>query len=268
MSADLANKIAVVTGGGRGLGLGIAHELASRGATVALTGRHIADLDKGVAEIVAAGGQASAHPGDVGSAADVDAAVASVVARHGRIDILVNNAGIADEAAFLDISEENWNRVIGINLTGVFLMSQRVARRMVADRISGAIVNIGSIEAHGADGPFASYVATKFAIRGLTMSVAIELAGAGIRVNSVSPGWVHTQMAEDTLRPAMLHHMLHDFGRVPLRRMVTIKEVASAVAFLSGPGASGITGTDLLVDAGTLADIHVHRTLPDDGDAK
>lgn len=263
MTGELDGKVALVTGGGRGLGLGIAQMLASKGAAVALNGRNAAELDAAVRLISEAGGLASAHRGDVSSATDVETIVDSVCARHGRIDILINNAGIADEAAFLDIAEENWNKVIGINLTGVFLMTQRVARRMVASG-GGAIVNIGSIEAHGADGPFASYAAAKFGVRGLTMSSAIELAQHRIRVNSVSPGWVHTRMVEEALRPAMLHHMLHDFRRVPMGRMVKVEEVAAAVAFLAGPGASGITGTDLLVDAGTLADIHVHRTLPED----
>lgn len=266
MSRELAGKVAIVTGGGRGLGLGIAARLAEQGAVLALNGRNGADLEAAAAQIVANGGEASIHPGDVASTEAVEAVVMSVHEKHGRIDILINNAGIADEAPFLDIEEANWRRVIDINLTAVFLMSQRVARRMRAQGSGGAIVNIGSIEAHGADGPFASYVAAKFGVRGITMSAAIELAEHGIRVNSVSPGWVHTRMAEETLRPAMLQHMLHDFRRVPLKRMVTIDEVAAAVAFLAGPGASGITGTDLLVDGGTLADIHIHRTLPNDED--
>lgn len=267
MTKELSGKVAIVTGGGRGLGLGIAGTLADRGAIVAITGRNKADLDAAASDFVANSKLVTAHQGDVSSSAAVDTIVRSVMERHGRIDILVNNAGIADEAAFLDIEEENWRRVIDVNLTGVFLMSQRVARQMRSQG-GGAIVNIGSIEAHGADGPFASYVAAKFGLRGMTMSAAIELAEHGIRVNSVSPGWVHTQMAVETLRPAMLKHMLEDFRRVPMQRMVTVDEVAAAVAFLASPGASGITGTDLLVDGGTLADIHIHRTLPTDEENK
>jgi meso-butanediol dehydrogenase / (S,S)-butanediol dehydrogenase / diacetyl reductase len=266
MTKDLNGKVALVTGASRGLGRGIAATLARRGAIVAANARDLGSLEAMVEEISRAGGRATPHRGDVSSMNDVEAVVAEVHATHGRIDILVNNAGIADEAAFLDIDEAGWRRVIDVNLNGVFFITQRTARLMCDQGSGGAIVNIGSIEAHGADGPFASYVAAKFGLRGITMSAAIELAEFGIRVNSVSPGWVHTQMVEETVRPSMLRHMLEDFRRVPLRRMVTVDEVAGAVAFLISDAASGITGTDLLVDGGTLADIHLHRTLPNDED--
>ena len=268
MSDDMTGKVALVTGAGRGLGQGIAETLTKRGAAVALSGRNLGDLQATAVKIESLGGKASIHTGDVSSTGDVENVVSGVMRTHGRIDILVNNAGIADEAAFLDIDEAGWRRVIDVNLNGVFFMTQRVARRMRGQGSGGSIVNIGSIEAHAADGPFASYVAAKFGLRGMTMSAAIELAEYGIRVNSVSPGWVHTKMVEEALRPAMLQHMLKDFKRVPMKRMVTVDEVAGAVAFLASDSASGITGTDLVVDGGTLADIHVHRSRPNDEDSQ
>lgn len=261
MSKELSGKVAIVTGGGRGLGLGIARQLARQGAAVVVVGRSARPLEVAVAEISAESGVASFLTGDVSKPGDVDRIVDQTMERHGRIDILVNNAGIAEEAEFLDVEEESWDRVIGINLTAVFLMSQRVGRKM-AKNGGGAIVNISSIEGHAADGPFASYVAAKFGVRGITMSGAVELAKHGIRVNSVSPGWVHTKMIEEALRPITLHHMIHDFQRVPMKRLVTVEEVAAAVIFLASPAASGITGTDLVVDCGTLADVHVVYSLP------
>jgi len=266
MSKELSGKVAIVTGGGRGLGLGIAKRFASQGAAAVVVGRSAGPLEAAVAEISGEGGTASFLTGDVSKSSDVDRIVDETIKRHRRIDILVNNAGIAEEAEFLDIEEDSWDRVVGINLTGVFLMSQRAGRKM-AKNGGGVIVNISSIEGHAADGPFASYVAAKFGVRGITMTGAVELAKYGIRVNSVSPGWVHTKMIEEALRPVTLHHMIHDFQRVPMKRLVTVDEVAAAVVFLASPAASGITGTDLVVDCGTLADIHVVYSLPQEEEA-
>lgn len=174
---------------------------------------------------------------------------------------MVNNAGIADEAPFTDISLANWNNVMAINLTAPFLLSQRAAAVMPE---GGSIINIASIDAYAADGPFASYVATKAGLIGLTKAAAVELAPRGIRVNSVSPGWALTDMAVETTSPAMLQHMKSDFARVPLRRLVKPEEVAHAVCFLASPHASAITGSDVAVDGGTLANLYILETLPEE----
>lgn len=256
----LRRMTALVTGGGRGLGLVFAHDLARHGATVALMGRDAETLDKAVAELATAGYTASAHPGDVTSERDVEAVLDKVIDAYGGLHVVVNNAGIADEAPFLEVSPEGWDRVIGTNLTGPFLVTQRAARRMTA---GGTVINIASIDAHGADGPYASYVAAKAGLIGLTKAAATELAPCGIRVNSVSPGWTLTQMAVESVAPAVLERMTTNFTRVPAGRMVTTDEVAAAVTFLASPAASGITGVDLVVDGGTLANLYILETLTD-----
>ncbi len=257
----LKDKTALVTGAGRGIGRGIAKHLASLGARLVLVSRSLRELETLAAEIAAAGGSVRCVTGSVSDPASVEAVIEAAYAAFGRLDILVNNAGIVEEAEFLDITVESWQRVIGTNLTGTFLMTQRVARRM-KDQGGGSIVNIASIDAHGYDGPQASYVASKAGIVGLTKDAAKSLARFGIRVNTVSPGWVRTKMIEDFLSPEQLDYMLHRFERVPLRRLIEVPEVAAAVAFLASDAASGITGIDIPVDGGTLATLGVYESLP------
>jgi meso-butanediol dehydrogenase / (S,S)-butanediol dehydrogenase / diacetyl reductase len=254
----LAQRAALVTGGGRGLGFSFAADLAGQGASVALMGRNKEALEAACATLAAPGRTVSVHAGDVAEADDVERVLDEVLATHGRLDIVVNNAGIADEASFLDATLDGWNRVIAVNLTGPFLVTQRAARRM---RSGGSVINIASVDAHGADGPYASYVAAKAGLVGLTKAAATELAPRGIRVNSVSPGWTLTQMAEEATTPGVLDAMKTSFRRVPMGRMVTTDEVAAAVTFLASPAASGITGIDLLVDGGTLANLYILETL-------
>lgn len=255
-------QVAIVTGAGRGIGAGIALELAARGAAVALMGRTKDILEKS-AEIIRerTAGHVSVHVGDVTAEASVENVIDSVLEKHKRIDILVNNAGIIDQAGFLDIGLTGWNSVISTNLTGVFLMTQRVARRMRTTG-GGSIVNIASIDAYGTDGPQASYTVAKAGVIGLTKVAATELAPIKVRVNSVSPGWVHTQMVEEFVSANAMKYLLGNFARVPMQRLVEINEVARAVAFLAGPDSSAITGIDMPVDCGTLSNLFVFETLP------
>lgn len=257
----LNGKIALVTGAGRGIGRGIALHLAGAGADLVLVSRSLDQLESLAAEVEALGRKAHCVAGSIAEPAAVAALVEAAYAAAGRVDILVNNAGIVEEAAFLDIPLESWQRVIGTNLTGSFLMMQQVGKRM-REAGRGAIVNIASIDAEGYDGPQASYVASKSGIVGLTKDAAKSLAAFGIRVNAVSPGWVRTQMIEDFLSPSQLDYMLHRFERVPMRRLVEVEEVAAAVAFLASDAASGITGVNLPVDGGTLATLGVYESLP------
>lgn len=258
----LNGLLTVVTGAGQGIGQGIAEHLATEGASLALMGRTDKSLKETVARVEAAGAPAvSVHLGSVSDEADVERVLSEIVTRHGKIDVLVNNAGIVDQAEFLDVRYERWLEVIGTDLNGTFLMTQRVARRM-KDTGGGAVINIASIDANGWDGPQSSYVAAKAGVVGFTKNAAKDLAAHNIRVNSVSPGWTHTKMIEEFVSAEALNYMLTRFERVPMRRLVKIKEVAEAVGFLASSRASGITGIDVPVDCGTLATLHVYESLP------
>ncbi|MDK4732002.1 glucose 1-dehydrogenase [Rhizobium sp. CNPSo 3490] len=260
MMQELEGKVALVTGGGRGIGAGIAEGLAQAGATVALMGRSRAPLEEVDARIQAGGGRASVHIGSVSNPDEVERVLDDVLAAHGSLEIIVNNAGIVDEADFLDISLEGWNKTIGTDLTGAFLVTQRAARRMRGTG-GGSVVNIASIDANGYDGPQGSYVAAKAGLVGLTKNAAVELAQHSIRVNSVSPGWTRTPMVEEFVSEKALQHMMTDFQRVPMKRLVEIPELANAVVFLVSDKASAITGIDLPVDCGTLATLYVYETI-------
>lgn len=255
----LDGQVAIVTGGGRGLGLAIAERLIGEGAAVVIAGRNTEVLAKAEATLTHQGGQTHAVTADVAEQGDVERLVDAALAWGGRIDVLVNNAGIADQAALVDIRLDDWERVIRTNLTAPFMLTQRVATEMSN---GGSVINLASIDAYAADGPFASYVAAKAGLIGLTKAAAVELASSGIRVNSVSPGWALTDMAVESTTPATLAHMKSDFARVPMRRLIDAAEVANAVCFLASPLASGITGTDLTVDGGTLANLFILETLP------
>jgi NAD(P)-dependent dehydrogenase (short-subunit alcohol dehydrogenase family) len=256
------DKHVVVTGAGRGIGESTARRFAAEGADVLLVGRTREPLDDVAAAIQSDGGRAWVHPADVGEAADVEACVAAAVARWDRIDVLINNAGIDDETPFLEIDEGRWRDVIQTNLTGCFLMAQRVAREM-ARTGGGAIVHNASIDASGGDGAFASYNAAKAGLLGLNRTMALELAEHGIRSNCVSPGFTHTDMTERAVGPAMMEYLNGQFARVPMRRLVRPEEVAAAFAFLASDDASGITGIDLRVDCGLTANWFILETLPD-----
>ena len=258
--ATLNGLTALVTGGNRGLGFAIAQRLLQDGADAVIVGRNAESVDLAEKNL-GVHGRVRGVVADVSTEDGLRELFARTDDFSPRLDILVNNAGIADEAAFADVTRESWERVIGINLSAPFFLAQQVATRMTA---GGAIVNISSIDAYGADGPFSSYVAAKAGLIGLTKAAAVELAPRGIRVNAVSPGWTLTDMAAEATSEAMLSHMRSDFSRVPLRRLLTPEEIASAVAYLVSPEASGVTGVDLIVDGGTLANLYILETLPEE----
>ena len=250
---------AIVTGAGRGIGRAIAERFSSEGADVLCMGRTREPLE----ETAALCDSAWVVTGDVSRSEDVDGVVAAALERWERIDLLVNNAGIDDETPFLDMSEEDWHAVIATNLTGVFLMSQRVARAM-RDAKGGVILHNISIDALGGDGSFASYNASKAALLGLNRTMALELAQYGIRVNGVSPGFTHTDMTERAVGPKLMAYLNGSFERVPMRRLVKPAEIAAAFAFLASDDASAITGQNLVVDCGLTANWFILETLPGD----
>jgi NAD(P)-dependent dehydrogenase (short-subunit alcohol dehydrogenase family) len=256
----LEGQTAIVTGGNRGIGRAIVERFAADGADVMVVGRNAETIAATVAAVEAAGGSAFGHAADVASSDDLRGIVAAATGRWERIDVLVNNAGIGLEAPFLEIPEEDWDRVLATNLRAPFLLSQLVGREM-AKAGRGAIVHIASIDASGGDGPYASYNASKAALLGLNRTMALELGPLGIRVNCVSPGFTHTDMTEEAVPPELMDYLLHRFERVPLRRLVRPDEIAAACAYLASDEASAVTGIDLTVDCGLTANWYILETL-------
>ncbi|MBU8867789.1 SDR family NAD(P)-dependent oxidoreductase [Paenarthrobacter aromaticivorans] len=258
----LEGQHAIVTGAGRGIGQSIAQKLAAEGAEVLVVGRALGPLSETVELIEEAGGRAWALSADISSEQDVQRLTTEALDRWSRIDILVNNAAVFDEPPFLEVDAATVRRNFDINVVGTFLMSQAVARSMVSNR-SGSIIHISSIDALGADGPVTAYSATKAAVVSMARTMTIELAQFGVRVNCVAPGFVNTDMVHKTSTPNVLDHMLNDFTRVPIRRLIEPEEIAAAVTFLASDEASAITGQNLVVDGGLTSNLFVMETLPE-----
>lgn len=244
------DQVALVTGAGRGIGAATARRLAREGAAVV-----VADLDVEPAEAVAQairaeGGEALALAVNVTSRPQVEGMLAAALAQYDQIDVLANIAGIGDGAYFLDISDDHWQRVLAVNLTGVFLCSQVVARHMVGRGISGRIVNMASTNGLVGEAEFTAYNVSKFGVVGLTMTMAIELAPYDIRVNSVCPGLIKTRLTRELRQdPAATEDYLE---KIPLRRFGEPEEVAAAIAYLASTDSGFITGHQLVIDGGQL----------------
>jgi 3-oxoacyl-[acyl-carrier protein] reductase len=249
-SFRLDGKIALVTGGARGLGLTMATALAEAGADVALSGRSLAPAEEAAAKITAATGRrAKAFVADVTVAADVDRLVTSVEKELGPIDILVNNAGdLIERRSLLEMSEAMFRQVLDVNLTSTFLCCQAVAPSMIA-RGHGAIINMSSLAAHNGGGPGAfAYAAAKAAVMALTKAIAKELAPKGVRANCVSPGLIgQTQFHGRFTAPAAFDAAAKT---VPLGRAGTPEDVAHVVAFLASDEAAYLAGETIEINGG------------------
>jgi NAD(P)-dependent dehydrogenase (short-subunit alcohol dehydrogenase family) len=261
---ELAGKVAVVTGAGAGIGRSIAHSLAHAGATVAVT--DVAEeRARPVAEAIrAAGGHARWARLDVTDRRDVEGAVADVVGGCGRLDIWVNNAGVSTMRPFLDLTDEDWRVNMDVNARGAFLCSQIAARQMVtqtadaATGLRGRIIQIASMAGKRGNAPYlAHYVASKFALVGLTQAMAGELAPHGITVNAVCPGYVCTSMQarevewEAALRGVSPEEVRRGYVKdTPLGRLETPEDVAGVVRFLAGSAAAFVTGQSIHVNGG------------------
>jgi NAD(P)-dependent dehydrogenase (short-subunit alcohol dehydrogenase family) len=244
----LAGKVALVTGGGRGIGKGMALGLAEAGADLALVYNARADrAQAAVGEIEALGRRALAVQADVSQPDHVQAMVQQVLDRFGQIDILLNNAGSHQRAPFLELPLELWQRVIDVDLTGPFLVSQAVARQM-APRGYGKIVNTTSVNARVAQPNLSHYCAAKGGLQMLTRAMALDLAPYGIRVNAIAPGLVRTDLTEPVMNdPELLQARV---ARMPLGGPLEPADFAGAAVFLASPDSDMITGTTITVDAG------------------
>ena len=240
----LHDKVAIVTGGGRGIGRAVSKRFATEGARVAIAQRDPASGERTCQEIRDAGGTALFVPTDMGDREAVLHLVAETERQFGGVDILINNAAVMGENGhFLDLPWENWDRVLAANLTGVFVGSQAAARIMVR-RGGGSIVNVSSSNAHVPQPRCAAYAVSKGGLETLTRSMAIDLAPHGIRVNTVTPGPIQSRSPDDAAPRATEATLL---GRVGLAN-----EVAEAVLFFASPESGFITGQSLCVDGGML----------------
>lgn len=251
----LQDKIAIITGAARGMGAATARMFAREGATVI-----VADVHESVGQAVATelGSSSWFHRLDVSVENEWQEFVAIAMARHGRIDVLVNNAGIVHFSLIDQLTEKDFDRVLGVNLKGAFFGIKHVGRVMKAAR-RGAIVNISSVDGTRGANALSAYSASKWAVRGLTRTAALEYGPLGVRVNSVHPGGIDTAMGNPLQLRGDERHA--DYRLVPLRRIGEPAEVAAASLFLCSDEASYISGAEVLVDGGWAAG-HYHPMLP------
>ncbi|KKM10078.1 2-deoxy-D-gluconate 3-dehydrogenase [Clostridiales bacterium PH28_bin88] len=246
--SDLAGKVAIVTGGSKGIGYGIARALAEAGVHVVVVSRNLAEGEQVAQELAGFGIRAVARRADVTNKGEVEDMVASVVEDFGRIDILINNAGMNIRKALLDLAEEEWDRVINTNLKGIFLVGQAVGRVMVKQK-KGKIINIASVA--GVKGrPFlGAYCSSKGAVIQLTRVMALEWVKDNVQVNAIGPSYIETPMTADWIK-VKKDEILQ---RIPMGRLGTMQDLAGAVIYLASEASDFVTGQAIFVDGGSTA---------------
>lgn len=246
----LAGKVALVTGGSRGIGRAIALALGKRGAKVIVNFASREDAAKAVAdEIIAAGGAAAIAGFDVANSTAVTDAIKAIGKDHGGLDILVNNAGVAVNGLLMRFSDDQWAKTLNTNLAGAFHCIRAASTLLLKAKASGRVINITSVVGESGNGGQAAYAASKAGMIGLTMATAKELASRGVTCNAVSPGFIDTDMTAEHLPEAQRAKLIE---QIPLARIGSADDVAHAVAFLAGPEASYITGQVIRVNGGML----------------
>lgn len=245
--SQLANQIAVVTGAGRGIGRAIALKFAAEGADVVVVSRTQENSEKVAAEIRALGRKAWAFAVDVADAAAVNAAAEKILAEAGKVDILVNNAGVTRDGLLMRMSDADWDTVLNTNLKGAFLVTKAFSRAMIKAR-SGKIINISSVIGLIGNAGQCNYAASKAGLIGFTQSAAKELAGRGITVNAIAPGFIETDMTAE-LKPEMKEALLK---QIPLGCLGQSDDIAGAALYLASPAARYVTGQVLTVDGGMV----------------
>jgi len=252
MTTELQNKVALITGGTTGIGRAAAVLFAKAGAKVVISGRREMEGKETIELVRAAGGEGLFVKGDVSKAAEVESLVQKTVEKFGRLDVAFNNAGIEGNwVPIVEQSEEDWDRVIDINLKGVWLCLKYELRQMLKQGHGGAIVNMASVAGMIGSAGAATYVASKHGVIGLTKTAALENARSGIRVNVVCPAVIETAMADRAFGAPEVNKFV--LGLHPLGRFGRSEEIAEAVVWMCSDRASFMTGQSLVLDGGMLA---------------
>jgi NAD(P)-dependent dehydrogenase (short-subunit alcohol dehydrogenase family) len=249
-SADLTGRAAIVTGGSKGIGFGMACALAHAGADIAVVSRNLAEGRQAAQEIRELGSQAIAVACDVTKPAAVDAMVEEVVGTFGKVDILVNNAGMNIRKPSVDLTEEDWDKVINTNLKGIFLVAQRVGKEMIKQN-RGKIINIASIFGMVGLPWLLPYSASKGGIVQLTRVLALEWAKHNVHVNAIGPAYIKTPMTEGWLHDQERMQMI--LSNTPMERLGSLEDLAGPVVFLASDWSNFVTGHTLMVDGGWVA---------------